>query len=185
MHWKRVLVAVVAIVVVVGAVGTVAVLTGLVPTGGNGDATVAGYPTASPGQTYSGSASGGGNGTNAAAGTSTPPFTFTIDSISTCGQTCRKVTATIHNQQSTSASNVTVYSIIYAGNQTRSGDRIWAGKQPIGTLAAGGSYTGTQTVQLSFSDAYSVQQHGGWITVVTTVQSASKTVSFTSHRNVT
>lgn len=193
MNWKRVGV-VVAVVVVIAAVGAYAVLAGIGPfSTGNGDANAGNYPTASPGNTYGsgGNGSGGGGsgsgGTagNASSGGSGPPFAFGIDSITKCGQTCRKVKATLHNRQSTAAENVTVYSRIYAGNDTKSKNRVWAGKQPVGHLAAGGSYTGTQTVKLSFSQAYSVKQHGGWITVVTTVQTANRTVSFQSRRDVT
>jgi hypothetical protein len=113
-----------------------------------------------------------------------PPFTFEIDSIEQCGQTCRDVTATLHNNQNRTASNVTVYSRIYAGNSTNQSDRIWTGQEQIGTLEAGGSDTRTQRVELSASEGFAVQQNDGWVTIRTTVQSDRTTISFVNRRNV-
>lgn len=48
-------------------------------------------------------------------GENVPPFSFTIDQIETCGQTCRDVTATVTNNQNEEATGVTVYMRIFAG----------------------------------------------------------------------
>lgn len=114
-----------------------------------------------------------------------PPFTFEIDNIEQCGQTCRDVTATLYNNQNQSASNVTVYTQIYAGNSTDQSDQVWSGQQQIGDMEAGGSDTRTQRVELSASEGFAVQQNDGWITVQTTVRSADTTITFQNQRNVT
>jgi hypothetical protein len=115
--------------------------------------------------------------------TDTQPFAFTTDSIEECGQTCRDVTSTLTNQQSTTADNVTVYTRLYAGNGT-DGDVVWDGSESVGTLGAGESYTTTTRVELSYGDAYAIDQEDGWITIQTTVQTADRTVTFTEQRKV-
>jgi hypothetical protein len=130
-------------------------------------------------------AEGDGGGSEATSTADSDPFTFSIDDIEECGQTCRDVTATLYNNQDEPASNVTVYTQIYAGNSTDESDQIWSGEQPIGDMEAGGSDTRTQRVELSTSDAFAVQQNDGWITVQTTVNSADVTITFQNQRNVT
>jgi hypothetical protein len=114
---------------------------------------------------------------------STPPFAFTVDAIEGCGQTCRDVTSTLTNQQNSTAEDVTVYTRIYAGNST-DGDVVWEGTEDVGTLEAGGSYTTTRRVDLSYGDAFAIEQADGWITVQTTVETADRTVTFTEQRKV-
>lgn len=113
-----------------------------------------------------------------------PPFVFSIDSIEECGTTCRDVTVTLFNQQNETAENVTVYTRIYAGNSTSEDDRIWQGKEEIGTMSADSSVTDTKRVSLSYADAYAVEQNDGWVTIVTVVQSDDKTVRFEEQRDV-
>ncbi|MDS0221771.1 hypothetical protein NDI54_10480 [Haloarcula sp. S1AR25-5A] len=115
---------------------------------------------------------------------STPPFAFTVDSIAECGRTCRDVTSTLTNQQNGTAEAVTVYTRIYAGNVTEGGT-VWEGSEDVGTLEADGSYTTTRRVDLSFGDAYAIEQANGWITVQTTVETADRTVTLTEQRDVT
>lgn len=181
----------VVLVVVVG--GAAAFVTGFGPAPGDNDP--AGTPKDAPestGTVYdvgdSGGSSGGdGGGSGDATSTATPPpppFAFTIDSIEECGQTCRDVTATITNQQDTSAENVKVYTRIYAGNSTAEGDKVWEGLNEVGTLEAGGSATRTDRVELSLTEAGKVQNNDGWITIVTTVESADTTITFKNNRNV-
>jgi hypothetical protein len=137
----------------------------------------------------SGGESGGTDGGDASSGdqtrTASPePFAFTIDRIEECGQTCRDVTSTVTNRQSEAASGVTVYSRIYVGNSTDSDDVVWRGSEEIGDLAAGESYTATKRVQLSFSEAFAVQQADGWITVQTTIETDQQTLTYTERRDV-
>ena len=63
------------------------------------------------------------------------PFGFVVDQIETCGETCRDVTTTPTNRQSTAASDVTVTTRIYAGNGTDGdGNRTAPGSPGIVTL---------------------------------------------------
>ncbi|MFB6102399.1 MAG: hypothetical protein ABEJ73_07505 [Haloplanus sp.] len=149
--------------------------------GADGERSIESFPTETP--TATGTDSGTGTATG---GTTTPvpdpSFTFTIDRIEKCGETCRDVTSTLTNDGA-AATDVTVYTRIYAGNGT-DGDVVWKGREPVGALGAGESYTTTKRVELSMTDAFAVQQSGGWITVQTTIQSAEKTVTFTQRRQV-
>jgi hypothetical protein len=114
-----------------------------------------------------------------------PPFSFEIDTIEQCGETCRDVTATLYNNQQQGASNVSVYTRIYVGNSTAEQDRIWTGDERIGEMEAGDSDTQTQRVELSRREAFAVQQSDGWITIHTTVDSEETTVTVENRRNVT
>lgn len=172
-----ILIIVVVIVGVVAAVGG-AFLLGLGPLGGEtGDGVAESTATPPPtGTVY----------TQPGEGTveEQPPFTFEIDTIEKCGETCRDVTATLYNNQQQAASNVSVYTRIYAGNSTAEEDRIWSGDEQIGDVTAGGSATQTQRVELSTRDGFAVQQNDGWITILTTVNSEETTVSFKNQRSV-
>lgn len=184
-------VAVGGFVVLLIAVGVIAALaTGFGPApGGDTDENVT--TPRSTGTVYEddGSSTGGDGGNTSGDGgdettQSLPPFASTIDSIDKCGETCRDVTATITNQQNETVTGVTVYTRIYAGNSTASGDRIWSGNEQVGTLEANGSYTSTKRVELSLLEARKVQNNDGWITVLTTVESDEMTVTFKSRRDV-
>ncbi|KAB1193811.1 hypothetical protein GJR96_10335 [Haloferax sp. MBLA0076] len=133
-----------------------------------------------------GGTSGGDATSTSTATTAEPvdPFAFTIVRIEECGQTCRDVTSTLTNQQETGATGVTVYSRIFAGNSTASDDEIWRGSESVGDLDAGESYTTTRRVELSFSEAFAVQQADGWITIQTTIQTDQQTVTYTERRDV-
>ncbi|EMA28964.1 hypothetical protein [Haloarcula japonica] len=114
---------------------------------------------------------------------STPPFAFSVDSIEECGRTCRDVNSTLTNQQNSPAADVTVYTRIYAGNST-DGDVVWEGSEDVGSLESEGSYTTTRRVDLSFGDAYAIEQADGWITIRTTVEAADRTVTLSDQREV-
>lgn len=115
----------------------------------------------------------------------TPPFAFTIDSIDNCGQTCRDVTATVDNTQNQSASEVTVYTRIFAGeNSTEMDDLVWEGTEDVGTLAAGDAHTSTKRVDLSLQEAVEIDGNDGWITIVTTVDSDDETITVRETRQV-
>jgi hypothetical protein len=130
----------------------------------------------------SGSSGGGGGGGSDGDTTATAepaPFGFQIDSIETCGTTCRDVTATLTNQRDTAASDVTVTTRIYVES-----DQIWQGSEEIGRLAAGESATTTKRVELGYLDAAKVQNNDGYITVETTVATAEDTYTFSGRRQV-
>jgi len=110
-----------------------------------------------------------------------PAFAFTVDRMEECGRTCRDVTSTLTNDGDADASDVTVYTRIFAGNGT-DGDVVWEGQERVGSLGASESYTTTKRVELSLSDAVAVESAGGWVTVQTTVQSEEETVTFTERR---
>lgn len=165
-----------------GAVAILALLALVIATGfgpalagGNGE-DVGSFPTVTSGT--SGGAAGGGSSSD-----STQAYTLTVEEVEPCGQTCRDVTSTLSNERSSDASDVTVYSRIYAGNGT-DGEVVWEGKEPVGDLDASESYTETRRIELSFSGAYTVRQHDGWITIETVVQSDERTVRFTQRRDV-
>jgi hypothetical protein len=141
------------------------------------------YPTATTEATESDTATDDTGGSDGGAA-STPPFAFTVDAIEECGRTCRDVTSTLTNQQNSTAEAVTVYTRIYAGNTTDGGDVVWEGSEDVGTLEAAGSYTTTRRVDLSFGDAYAIDQADGWITIRTTVETADRTVTLSDQRKV-
>ena len=149
------------------------------------------FPTETPTDAGADGGSNGDEGGDAAtaesdttaAATSTPRFGFAIDGVETCGQTCRDVTSTLTNNGDTTAEDVTVHTRVFVGQGT-DGDVVWRGSEDVGTLEAGGSYTTTRQVELSFADALAVQNSDGWITVQTTVETADRTVTFTDERQV-
>jgi len=190
---NRRLLGVVGVVVVVLVAGAFVFLGGLGPVG-DGDASAAGGGDGAAGDGAGSGTSDGGSGSSAstplvtvsgAGGTATAeePFVFTIDEIEQCGSTCRDVTSTVTNQQSSEATGVDVTTDIYAGNET-SGDTIWSGEEDVGTLPAGESYTATKRVNLGMSDALAVEQNDGWITIETTIESDSKTMTIIERRDV-
>ena len=115
--------------------------------------------------------------------TSGEPFSFAVEQVEQCGQTCRDVTTSLVNQQSSEATNVAVETRIYAGNET-SGDPVWTGEEDVGTLPAGELETTTKRVDLSLSDALAVEQNGGWITIETTVRPDDKSMRIVERRDV-
>lgn len=112
------------------------------------------------------------------------PFSFTIERVEACGRTCRDVTAALQNTQDGPATDVTVLTRIYAGQDVTDEDLVWAGTEPVGTLEAGGTHTTTRRVELSLQEGLTVEAHGGWITIVTTVRSDERTVTLSDRRRV-
>lgn len=178
MSSKSIIAGAVVVLVLLAGVGAAFVL-GVGPAPGGDDTELTDFPTETPGSGGDGSTAG----TDTAA--STAPFDFTIERIEQCGRTCRDVTASLTNRQDTAAVDVTVYTRIYAGrDNTAEEDRVWSGKEPVGTLEAGATHRTTERVELSLSEALKVEDNGGWITVVTTVETADRTVTYTESRQV-
>lgn len=133
-----------------------------------------------------GGTGGGRNGAGTGDGddSTTPPYTFSVDEIETCGWKCRDVTGTLTNEQSSSASHVRIDTRIYAGNGT-DGEVVWTDTERVGTLPAGESVTIRKRVKLTWAEAHTVRQNGGWITIRTRLQSDSETIASTHRRDVT
>jgi hypothetical protein len=166
-----------------GAVGEF--LAGLMPgesatDGGSGE-DVESFPTETPTRTPTPSESDAE--TAPATPEPAPDVAFTVDRIETCGRTCRDVTSTVTNDGSAAATDVTVYTRIYAGKGT-DGDVVWEGRERVGSLGAGESSTTTERVDLSLADAVTVESADGWVTVQTTIQSDEETVTVTQRRQV-
>ena len=191
-------VAVVGVVVFAVAVGGVAAfIAGIGPLGDIGGSSDAVTETPeSTGTVYgdAGESSGGGDdsGTDdegtasdgAGDTESVPPYTFAVEAIEECGQTCRDVTVRLDNNRNETGTGVSVYTRIFAGNSTDSGDKVWEERRDVGTLEAGRSATETSRVELSYSEGYQVQQADGWITILTTVESDDVTITFRERRDV-
>lgn len=182
---SRRLFAVAAVSILIAGAG-LALLVGVVlPPGAAADS---GLPTGgtdvSTGDPAGSGGAGDGSTPNAeSTPTSEVPFSFAVEQVEKCGRTCRDVTTSLVNRQSSEAANVVVETRIYAGNET-SGDPIWTGSEDAGTLGAGEEVTTTKRVELGFSDALAVERHGGWITVETTVRSDGETMTIVEHRDV-
>lgn len=173
-------------VVVVGGGAAAAVYYGIGPAPGGDDdrVEITDFPTATPAPTATGG--DGGDGPSAPATTTpTPPFTLSVDEVTECGQTCRDVTVTLTNTRDEPATGVVVYTRIFAGqDNTDPDDLIWETREDVGDLDAGGSNTRTMRVELSLSEGLQVQNADGWITILTTVDSADETVTFRSSEQV-
>lgn len=130
------------------------------------------------------SGGGGGGGSDDGSGsvgssTDTPPFTFSIDAIEECGRTCRDVTSTLFNNQNETATGVTVYTRMFAGeNNTAEDDLLWEGVEDVGTVEANGSYSTTRRVELSIQEGRQIQRNDGWVTILVTVESDGHVVTF-------
>lgn len=170
------------LVVVLLAVGIGAAFysgVGPVPGGTDSSDQLTDFPTAT--SANGGSADGGAEPSS----TAQRPFSLTIDDIEECGQTCRDVTATLHNNQDEAATGVTVFTRVFAGeDNTAEDDLVWEGRAEVGTIDAGASHTTTRRVELSFQEAWKIDQHDGWITIVTTVQTDERTVTFRDSEQV-
>jgi len=120
----------------------------------------------------------------AESGTATAdPFSVSVERVEQCGRACRDVTIALTNDEATTARNVTVYTRVYAENGT-DGEVLWENRRPVGALGAGDSTTFSERVSLSLSDAATVRNADGQITVQMTVQSDGETMTVTERRDV-
>lgn len=177
----------VVFVVVTGLGAALYTGVGPAPGGGSGD-TIEEFPIATPtdGESDSSSSSETARESDSSLSSETAPFSFTIDDIVECGQTCRDVTATLQNNQDETATSVTVFTRIFAGeNNTDTADIVWEGKENVGTQEAGVTHTTTERIELSLQEAHRIEQNDGWITILTTVQTDETTVTFQDNQQVT
>jgi hypothetical protein len=137
----------------------------------------------STGTVYEVDGSSGGE-TGTATATDDPPFAFLITTIEECGRTCRDVTVEFTNQQEYAATDVVVYTRVYAGNSTDETDEVWAGQETIGTMDAGETITSTRRIELTFQEGMAVRNSNGWITIMTTVETSETTVTFVRREQV-
>jgi len=111
------------------------------------------------------------------------PFAFRIEEIEDCGETCREVTAAVENTQTESAEGVTVHTRIFAGENSTD-ELLWETTEEVGTLAADETYTTTERVDLSLTEAYAVEQADGWITIETTIDADDERITLRESRQV-
>lgn len=143
--------------------------------GGESDDTITDFPTA----TSLDGESGSDGGAETTSSSETASFSFTIDEVEECTQPCRDVTVTMHNNQDETATGVSVFTRIFAGQNNADPDAlVWEGTKEVGTLEAGGSNTTTARVELSLQEGLMIERNDGWVTVVTTVQTDERTVVF-------
>lgn len=174
----------VAVVLMVGAGIAGAFIAGVGPFEPGGDEEDLGdYPTGTPVDGGGSGGDGGGSGT-ASDGDDLPAYYFEVTEMEECGQTCRDVTVELTNNRDEQANEVVVYVKMFAGNSTDSDDRVWQGKEEVGTMEARDTVSATKQVELSYSDGYETQQNGGWVTIRTTVRSEDVTLTFTERRQV-
>lgn len=206
MNGKTILIAVLVAIVAVGGIAG-AMFMGLGPAPGGDDSdggafggestdTATSYPeTVIVQSTDTESGGGGGDTTESGGGDSTAateggtvtatateqpdPFSFVIEEITKCGDTCRLVNASIVNQQSEPATGVTVRSEIYTG-----GEKIWQGTSDVGTLESSEQFTDTKRVELSYGEAFKVDQNDGEILIKTFVETDETVYVFKDERNV-
>jgi hypothetical protein len=140
--------------------------------------------TATPTETAAGTSAGTATDT-ATATAAGDPFSFFITEITNCGDTCRDISAELTNEQSSEAGNVTTYTRIYAGNTTAEDAKVWENRKQFGAMAPGETQQTTQRVEFSLTDAVTINEKDGWVTIVTTINSEDETMTVTERRKVT
>ena len=165
----------VALVVVVG-IGA-ALYTGLGPApGGDSGADIEDFPT---------EADPDGHETTAPSPADTLPFSFTLDNTAKGGQTRQELNATTHNKHNATATAVTVSIRSPAGAPTQQTHELdLAVTWNVGVMDPAASHTTTKRIELSLQEARTVDQNDGWITILTTVESDTTTVTFQDSEQV-
>lgn len=166
----------VAAAVALAVVGAGAVFVGGLPLdGGTG-------PPGGGGPSDDGSGpSGGGDepsGSPTASG-GTGAYDFAIERIERCGTTCREVTAALANAGDRPRRNVRVTTRVYAD-----GDLLWEGDESVGHLEPGESHTTAKRVNVGLAGGVKIRANGGYVTIVTVVESAGGSARFEQRRKV-
>mgnify|MGYP006271466499 CR=1 FL=1 len=185
MSRRRVGSIVLTVVVAAGVVGALAVglgpvdsIVGSVVDGTDADDDGGEVPEGESESTDSGHSHDSGSGGDAAE-ESASEFQFTVRNIDECGQTCRDVTVGLRNTMNASATDVTVTTQIYTGDE-----EIWSASESFTEVDASESKTRTKRVKLGYFDAVKVKQNGGEIRIETTVTWDGGEQSFTERRKV-
>lgn len=110
---------------------------------------------------------------------------FAIDMITSCGRTCRQVTVTLWNRGEAPATDVTVYSRLYVGNDTSRDDLIWSDSVSADRLPAETSVSRTRRVGITVKEGLAVRDAAGWMTGRTDVESAGGITTFVDRYDVT
>lgn len=139
----------------------------------------AGSGTGGGGGSDTGGSSGDTSDSTQAASSDTPDFAFTVKDISKCGSTCRDVTVGATNTMNSTATDVTVKSVI-----TADGDKLWSGSESFSEVAAGETKTRTKRVKLGYLDAAKVKNNDGYITITTTITWDGGEQTFSERRKV-
>jgi hypothetical protein len=126
--------------------------------------------TPEPGGSEGGAPGGSGGPEVDGGGSASGPPPYELDVLGTerCGNTCRDVTVRLTNNR----------------NATAEGARVWAGRSDVGVLEPGASTTRTAPVSVSYFEAVDVKRKGGWVTIVTAIESEGVTKSFEERRKV-
>ena len=101
----------------------------------------------------------------------TVDFALTTGAPTSCGLTCREVSATLENVGTADAHDVTATMTVYSGGQ-----KLRTMTHRVGTLRAGEEVTVTKRISLSFGEANRVRRHGARVVLV--IDSREKTETF-------
>lgn len=93
-----------------------------------------------------------------------PSFAFVIDEIVECGTTCREVTATLTNNGTVTATDISVTVTLVVDD-----DSIWQGTESVGTLEPGESVTTIETVDVGIGGAAAIKANDGYVVIETVV----------------
>ncbi|WP_128477335.1 hypothetical protein [Halorussus pelagicus] len=107
-------------------------------------------------------------------------YAFEIESIESCGNTCRDVTARLTNSGGETREDVTVTTAMLAD-----GEVLWSGNETVGTLEPGESHVSTERIEVGFSGGLQISANDGYVAIVAVVESADGTSRFAERRKVT
>ena len=84
----------------------------------------------------------------------------TLENLSTCGPTCRNVTATLRHEGETAATNVSLDMRL-----TANGTQVWSGTRSIGRLEGDETVRWVQSADVGFGGSGTVLENDGYVTV--------------------
>ena len=87
-------------------------------------------------------------------------FEATLENLSTCGPTCRNVTATLRHEGETAATNVSLDMRL-----TANGTQVWSGTRSIGRLEPGATVGWVQSADVGFGGSGTVMKNDGYVTI--------------------
>jgi hypothetical protein len=108
-----------------------------------------------------------------------PTVRMRVGRVTTCGSTCRDVTAHLRNDGTVDLTNVEVYTTVYAGDEI-----VWVDAERVGTVTAGERYTTTKRVQVGHGEILKIHANDGSVTVQTVVEFDQGSTVVTEHVDV-
>ena len=87
-------------------------------------------------------------------------FEATLENLSTCGPTCRNMTATLRHVGETAAANVSLNMRL-----TANGSQVWSGTRSIGRLEPEETVRWVQSADIGFGGSRTVLENDGYVTV--------------------